>query len=48
MAVEILFESDIRTKIYNSIVLTEEEKEKFLKFLSYFTLEEIEDLKTLI
>lgn len=48
MTVEILYESDIRTKITNSFILSEEEKNNFLKLLSYFTPDEIDELKDLI
>jgi hypothetical protein len=44
---ELLVESDIQTRIIDSD-LTEKEKDNFLKLLSYFTPQEIEDLKAIL
>lgn len=44
---EFLVQSDIQTQIMSSD-LSEKEKENFLKLLSYFTPQEIEDLKGIL
>jgi hypothetical protein len=44
---EYLVESDIQTQIMSSD-LTEKEKENFIKLISYFTPQEIEDLKGIL
>ena len=44
---EYLIESDIQTRIHSSD-LSEKEKDNFLKLLSYFTPQEIEDLKAIL
>jgi hypothetical protein len=44
---ELIVQSDIQTRIISSD-LTEKEKENFLNLLSYFTPEEIEELKVIL
>ena len=44
---EMLVESDIASRIEHSS-LTQKEKENFLKLLSYFTPDEIEELKLIL
>jgi len=45
---DFIYESNINTKILNSKLLNQKEKESFLKFITYFTPKEIEELKFII
>lgn len=45
---DIIYESDISTKIINSKFLNQEEKQSFLKLIIYFTPQEIEELRLII
>lgn len=45
---KIIIEPDLRDRISNSSELKKEEKENFLRFVAYLTIEEKEELKMML